>query len=122
MRSPIFLALASMAVLPTTAHAEGNPAKGASVFARCQVCHSVERGRKSPVGPNLAGVVGRKAGSTEFAYSPAMKAAGFAWSTDKLDAILTHPSAVVKGTKMAYGGLPNPQDRADLIAFLASKK
>ncbi|HKX22202.1 MAG TPA: cytochrome c family protein, partial [Rhizorhapis sp.] len=71
---------------------------------------------------NLAGVVGRKAGSTEFAYSPAMKAAGFAWSTDKLDAFLTHPSAVVKGTKMAYGGLPNPQDRADLIAFLASKK
>lgn len=111
-----------IASAPSMALAAGDAAKGAKVFARCQICHSVEPGKKASVGPNLAGVVGRKVGSTAFTYSAAMKSANFAWTTDKLDAFLKQPASVVKGTKMAFGGLPNPQDRADLTAFLATKK
>ncbi|WP_333604756.1 c-type cytochrome [Novosphingobium sp.] len=100
----------------------GNPNKGAQVFARCAICHSNEPGKKGGVGPNLAGVVGRKAGSTTFIYSPAMKNATFVWTPQALDAFLTKPSAKVPGTKMAFPGLSNASDRADVIAYLASKK
>jgi cytochrome c len=122
MRSLFLLSLVSMTLVPFEAHAAGNPDKGEKVFARCQVCHSVDPAKKSSVGPNLAGVVGRKAASTVFNYSPAMKAAGFAWTAEKLDAFLARPSALVKGNRMAFGGMPNAQDRADLIAYLSTKK
>jgi cytochrome c len=68
-------------------------------------------------------VVGRKAGSLPgYAYSPAMKAQDFVWTEAKLDQWLTRPSAVVPGTAMAFEGLPKAEDRAALIAYLASKK
>ena len=122
-----FVSLLLAGVLPAIAHAgsgaaSGDAAQGAVVFKRCAICHSIEPGKKSAVGPNLAGVVGRKAGSTAFTYSPAMKSAGFAWTPEKLDQFLQRPSAVVKGTKMAFGGLPNAKDRADLIAYLKTRK
>jgi cytochrome c len=121
MRSLFLLSLVSMTLVSFEAHAAGNPDKGEKVFARCQVCHSVDPAKKGSVGPNLAGV-GRKAASTVFNYSPAMKAAGFAWTAEKLDAFLARPSALVKGNRMAFGGMPNAQDRADLIAYLSTKK
>ncbi len=68
-------------------------------------------------------MVGRKAGSLPgYAYSPAMKAQDFVWTEAKLDQWLTRPSAVVPGTAMAFEGLPKAEDRAALIAYLASKK
>jgi cytochrome c len=96
-------------------------AKGAVVFKRCAMCHAVEASKKAGLGPNLSGVVGRKAGATTFNYSAAMKVSGLTWTPDKLDAYIAKPSALVKGTKMMYSGLSNPKDRADLIAFLKSK-
>jgi cytochrome c len=98
-------------------------AKGAVVFKKCASCHAIEAGKASRLGPNLYGVYGRKAAAVpNYAYSAALKASGLTWTPDKLDAYITKPSALVKGTKMAYFGLRNATDRADLIAFLKSKK
>ncbi|BBE32558.1 hypothetical protein SmB9_02160 [Sphingosinicella microcystinivorans] len=74
------------------------------------------------MGPNLSGVVGRKAGTGEFNYSPAMKDSGIVWTSEKLDAFLLKPAATVKGTRMAFAGLPQPNDRANVIAYLATRK
>jgi len=94
-------------------------AQGRAVFARCQACHVASRGAHATVGPNLFGVVSRKAGTQAgYDYSPAMKAAGFVWSVDKLDAYLKAPAKLVPGNKMPFFGLPDPKDRLAVIAYL----
>jgi cytochrome c len=88
----------------------------------CLACHSVEKGGPNKVGPNLWDVVERQKASHEgFAYSEAMAAhKSEAWGYDQLDQFLTNPKGYVPGTKMAYAGIKNPQNRADVIAYLHS--
>jgi cytochrome c len=89
------------------------------LFLACQSCHDLKPGPSPKTGPSLYGVVGRKAGGLDgYAYSPAMAAQTFTWTEVMLDRWLTAPTDVVPGTKMAFGGLPNPQDRAALIDYL----
>jgi cytochrome c len=96
---------------------------GKGVFTRCAACHRLDKGGGNGIGPNLFGVVGRKAGSkSDFSYSTAMKSAGFAWTPQKLDAWIAHPAQVVPGNRMAFFGIPNAKDRADLVAYLATLK
>jgi cytochrome c len=98
----------------------GDAAKGKSVFARCALCHDVKPGPKK-IGPSLAGLFGRTSGTAAgFAYSPAMQKAKIRWDAKSLDAFLTKPSGFVPGNRMAFAGLPNAADRANLIAYLAS--
>ena len=98
-------------------------AAGAVVFKKCSVCHATSAGKASSMGPHLGGIVGRKAGSApNYVYSKAMASAGFRWDAAKLDAYLTKPQVMVKGTKMGFGGLSNPKDRQDVIAYLATLK
>ena len=101
---------------------EGNPEEGAEVFKKCRACHDIGPGAKNKVGPVLNGIVGRKAGTIEgFAYSEANKTAGgkgLTWTEDVLLKYLENPLAFMPGTKMAFAGLKDPQDRKDLIAFL----
>jgi cytochrome c len=101
-----------------------DPAHGRSVFnAQCGMCHSATHGGPTILGPPLFGVVGRKAGSYPgFAYSSGMKAAGFAWTDERLHAYLPAPREMVPGTKMSYGGLKNPSQLDDLIAYLDGQK
>lgn len=126
MRSRMRLASLGLAIaavfLSVPAHAAGDAAAGAAVFKRCAICHSVEPGKKTAMGPNLFGVAGRKAGTGAFNYSPAMKGSGIVWTPDKLDAFLQKPAATIKGTRMAFAGLPKPEDRANVIAYLATRK
>ncbi len=116
--------LALAVVLSSPAALAGDAAKGKTVFtAQCGMCHTATKGGPTILGPNLYGVVGRKAASVAgYNYSPGMKAAGWVWTDDKLDAYLPAPRAFVKGTKMTYGGLHDPEKRADLIAYLDSQK
>ena len=95
--------------------------RGEDVFdANCEACHSVLPG-KNKMGPSLAKVVGRTAGTApNYAYSDAMKGCGIAWQRDRLDAYIAKPKAVVPGCKMPFEGLPNAKDRADLIDYLAT--
>ena len=101
--------------------ADGDPQAGKSVFRKCAACHTLEPVKKK-IGPSLHGVVGWVPGTLEgFKYSKAMKAqgeSGVAWSEESLDAFLTAPRKVVKGTKMGFSGLKQTQDRANVIAYL----
>lgn len=101
------------------AQAKGDAAAGKKVFMRCVACHAVQPNAGAKMGPNLAGVAGRKAGTAAtFRYSAAMKKANLKWDDATLDKWLAKPSAVVPGTSMAFAGLPNPADRANVIAYL----
>ncbi|WP_193552303.1 c-type cytochrome [Oleisolibacter albus] len=110
----------ALALVATAAVAEdGDAAKGEKVFARCKACHTIEKGGPNKVGPNLHGLFGRHTAAVEgFKYSDALKGANFEWTPDKLDQWLTKPQAFLPGNKMAFPGVPNAQDRADLIAYL----
>jgi cytochrome c len=103
--------------------AKADAAKGETTAAICKACHAFEAGAPSPIGPNLHNVVGRKIASVEgFNYSPALKAkAGEVWSYENLNHWITNPQAFASGTTMAFPGLPDGQQRADVIAFLRSK-
>lgn len=109
------------ALIGSPAWAEGNAAAGKKVFKKCAACHTLVPGKKK-IGPSLAGVIGRTAGTGEgFRYSKAMKAygaSGVVWDAASLDVYLTAPRKVVKGTKMSFPGLKKPEDRANLISFL----
>ncbi|PZN96100.1 MAG: hypothetical protein DCF31_04800 [Alphaproteobacteria bacterium] len=118
----IAAAAVSVATLSTPAAAAGDAAKGAVVFNQCKVCHVTDKG-VNRVGPSLHGVVGRKAGTVPgYTYSAANKNSGLTWTVAQLDTYLAAPQKVIKGTKMAFAGLKKPEDRANVIAFLATKK
>lgn len=107
----------------TSAFAAGNAANGKTLFARCSVCHKTAKDAGNGVGPNLFGVSGRMAGSAPgFAYSPAMKGAGFAWSDDKLTAYVMNPKQTVPGDRMPFNGIPNQSQAADVVAYLDTLK
>ena len=103
--------------------AKADAAKGETTAAICKACHAFEAGAPSPIGPNLHNVVGRKIVSVEgFNYSPALKAhAGEVWTYEHLDAMIHKPADFAPGTLMAFPGLPDAQQRADVIAFLRTK-
>jgi len=112
----------SFVLLATSANA-GDAASGKTVFARCAICHSVQKGGANGLGPNLFGVVGRKAASLpNFAYSPALKKSGITWTPDKLKSWVTSPAQMVPGTKMAFAGISNPKQEDDVVAYLATLK
>ncbi|WP_241765864.1 c-type cytochrome [Erythrobacter longus] len=96
----------------------GDAAAGETVFAQCRTCHLVEEG-KNGVGPSLYGIVGRASGSIEgFKYSDANANSGVTWTPEVLFEYLEAPREFMPGTRMAFPGLKNPQDRADVIAYL----
>jgi len=94
---------------------------GEGIFKKkCAVCHAVEEG-KNKVGPSLAGIVGSQAGAVEgFRYSSGMQSHDVVWDAETLDPYLENPRAVVKGTRMAFPGLKDAGERADVIAYLDS--
>jgi cytochrome c len=121
----IAVQLAAAAVicsLPSVAHAQGDPAKGENSFKKCKICHQIGEGAKNQVGPELNGVIGRKAGSVEgFAYSPAMKEAGekgLTWTEENINKYIENPKEFVPKNKMAFVGIKQEGERADIIAYL----
>jgi cytochrome c len=93
---------------------------GKQVYATCAACHS---DKPDALGPNLAGVLGRKAGSRDdFRYSPAMTRAGFDWDAGNLKDYLADPQAKVKGNRMPFSGLNDPKDVEDVIAYIGTLK
>ena len=100
--------------------ASANVENGKAIFQKqCFTCHTIDKGGPNKVGPNLWGVVGRKKGSHEgFSYSSAMQSKGGDWTYEDIDHMIFKPSAFIRGTKMAFAGLPKEQERADVIAYL----
>ena len=102
--------------------ANADPAKGAQVFNKCMACHNADKGGANQLGPNLWGVLGEPIGQGKgFAFSDALAKKGGSWNWDNLGQWLTSPKAFAPGTKMTFAGLGNPQDRANVIAFLNTK-
>ena len=86
---------------------------------RCGACHSVEPGQPSVVGPPLAGVFGRAAGSVEgFAYSRAMQDYGEIWTAENMNEFLEKPAELVPGNRMAFVGLSNAEQRELIIEYM----
>ena len=100
--------------------ASANVEAGKGIFMKqCFTCHTVDKGGPNKVGPNLWDIVGRKKASHEgFSYSSAMQAKGGDWCYEDINHMIAKPTAYVKGTKMAFAGLPKEQERADVIAYL----
>jgi len=111
-------ALLLASTLVTTAHADGDAARGEARFQECAACHKLAAGANE-VGPSLHGVFSRKAGELpDFRYSPAMKRSGIAWTPETLDKYIADPQAFIPANRMPYAGMSNASDRADLIAYL----
>jgi cytochrome c len=107
---------ATLALAAAMCQAAPDPARGEELYARCLGCHALAADR---VGPRHCGLLGRRAGSVVgFSYSPAMKKSRLTWNVGTLDRFLASPIKVVPGTSMTYDGVPDPKDRADLIAYL----
>ncbi|HZQ01459.1 MAG TPA: cytochrome c family protein [Reyranella sp.] len=107
----------SLAIAPRVwAADQGDPRRGEEIYHRCLACHALKVNR---VGPKHCGLFGRKAGTApNYQYSSAMKKYGVTWNEQTLDHFITNPMQVVPGTKMGYAGIKDPQERADLIAYL----
>lgn len=98
----------------------GDPVKGKRVFIKCMACHGIGEG-ENKIGPSLYKIVGAPAGrAANFKYSDAIASSGVVWTDDVLAAYLENPAKYLQGNKMLFPGLPSPQDRADVIAYLKS--
>ena len=99
--------------------ASTSAADGARVFKKCLSCHSIEKGGPNKIGPNIFGVLNRKAGSVSgYKYSKAMLAYGKIWSFEEMNGFLTKPKDWIKGTKMSFIGLRSAKDRAAVILYM----
>ncbi|WP_245857315.1 c-type cytochrome [Sphingomonas ginsenosidimutans] len=115
MRIGVVLVPLAFVASPASAQADG----GTIFRQRCQMCHVTTPGARAGLGPNLAGVGGRKAASTDFLYSSALRASNLKWDKATLDKFLQAPAKLVPGTRMAIA-IANPADRAAVVNYLVS--
>lgn len=123
-KSPsIALLVGTVLLAAGPAFAAGDAARGEAVFRKCAACHQVGEGARNRIGPQLNDMLDRAAGTVDgFKYSKAMTeagAGGLVWDVTTLDGYLESPRTAIKGNRMAFPGLKDPADRADVIAYLA---
>ena len=110
------IATAILVVLTATSAGAADAEHGKALFQACIACHSE---RPDALGPSLKGVVGRKSAALDdFRYSNPMQRANLTWDEDNLRAYIKDPQAKVKGNRMPYGGVTEPKDVDDIIAYL----
>lgn len=99
---------------------DADTAHGERLFRQCEACHNLRPDAPDRDGPNLWGVFGSPVGtnSKRFAYTAALRDFGGRWTCARMDLWLTNPSRLVPGTRMAFAGLPDGTDRADVIAYI----
>jgi len=123
MRFAKFAAVFAFVLLAAPAALAADAGNGKTIFARCAACHTVVKGGGNGLGPNLFGVVGRKAASLpSYMYSSALKGSGITWTNDKIKTWIMGPQRLVPGTKMSFGGLSSPSQADDVVAYLDTLK
>lgn len=101
---------------------KGDPVAGKRTFYRCASCHQVGPSARAGFGPQLTGIIGRKAGSTtDYRYSAAMKNANIVWTEQNLASFLKAPGDFIPGNNMRFWGIGNTQQMADLLAYLRTQ-
>lgn len=126
MTARVLLALALLSAAPLSAvpiseaKAQGDPVMGKRQFGACLACHTVEAGGPNRIGPNLHGIMGKKAGTgnAEFAYSDVLKNSGIVWTDETMLAWIKKPSALLAGTKMTFIGMPKEETQQNVLAYL----
>ena len=114
-----FVLVALLAVAGAGQASAQDAAAGEKVFGVCKACHQIGEKAKNSVGPELNGVIGRKAGSVAgYSYSKANKESGITWDEATFREYIKDPKAKVPGTKMIYAGLKDEKKTDDLVAFL----
>lgn len=110
----------TMAQDPTGQALAGDPERGRLVFGQCRSCHYPEKAMGHNNGPNLHRIFGQVAGKQPGFdyYSDTFKQADFVWTPELLSLWLADPMGMFPDTTMMSLGVPDPQDRADLIAYL----
>jgi cytochrome c len=119
--------MAALCCFTLPASAQGDLENGKKVFRLCSICHQVGDGAKNtPMGPNLNGIIGRKAGTIEgYNYSDANKQAGekgLIWTEETLSEFLQSPRSFMPGNRMVFAGVKDDSDRRDLVAYLNQTK
>lgn len=115
------LAAALAVAAPAVASAQDVEA-GKAQFNKCKACHQIGEGAKNALGPQLNGIIGRKAGTAEgFAgYSEAVKNSGITWDESNLAEWVQHDDKVVAGNKMIFPGIKDPAEAANVVAYIKS--
>jgi cytochrome c len=121
MKIPTFSALVLIAATAHGSCAQAQDADaGKNVFNKCMACHAIGEGAKHKIGPQLNGLDGRKAGTTEgYSYSEANKNSGITWNKNQFLEYIKDPKAKIPGTKMAFAGIKDEKEANDLWAFIA---
>lgn len=118
------IACGSLALLGLVAVGDGHAAdsaRGRALFEECAACHGLDgSATDEALGPSLAGILNRRAGSrADFRYSRALSTSDIVWTLETIETFVADPQGFVRGNRMAYAGMPDPVDRADLMAYLA---
>ena len=114
--TPLAFAALLAATLPVAAQ---DVAAGEKSFAKCRACHQIGETAKNSVGPVLNGLIGRPAGTVEgYNYSVANKNSGLTWDEATFSEYIASPATKIKGTKMAFAGIKDPAEVANLVAYL----
>ena len=114
-----FIFVSALFAVPGIAAAQ-DLAAGEASFRKCQACHAVGAGAKNKLGPELNGLVGRQARMAEgYQYSSAVKNAGFAWDQNSFTAFVVNPRGMIPGNKMAFAGIKDRTEIANLLAYLS---
>jgi cytochrome c len=111
--------LAPAEYLASPPYSDANRSRGERQAQFCKACHSLEQGGSHMIGPALFGFFGSQVGTRSgFEYSAVMRNADFVWTPEALHAWLGQPGRFLPGNRMTFAGIPNEEDRNDLIAYL----
>ena len=117
--SALFFAATAFGIIFSSSADAANAKKGEKTFRKCVACHSITKGARHKIGPNLFGIVGRPSGKAlKYTYSKAIRSENLVWDESTLNDFIKNPKKLIEKTKMSFAGIRNDNQRANLIEYL----